>query len=158
MASDVSGVWRGFPRRRRRGIVQLGGAVQKQRATGGAPTVALDFRRPADRQAVALPTLRVVGGPDMLRFCNVYIGYSVTIGRDGACELPLVDNSISRRHAKLSRDHSGAISVEDLGSTNGTFYNDEGSPLGPQGRRDLRDNDRVKFGGVSTVVKIVPRV
>jgi diguanylate cyclase (GGDEF)-like protein len=118
--------------------------VQKQRATGGAPTVALDFRRPADRQAVALPTLRVVGGPDMLRFCSVYIGYSVTIGRDGACELPLVDNSISRRHAKLSRDHSGAISVEDLGSTNGTTVN--GRRV--RGATLVRPGDVIGVGGV----------
>src|SRR3954468_11896415 len=33
------------------------------------------------------------------------------------------DSEISRVHARLSRDHSGQLVVEDLGSMNGTFVN-----------------------------------
>ena len=51
---------------------------------------------------------------------------------------------------------SGAIHVEDTGSTNGTYVNDE--HLGFNGRRELKDGDRVRFGGFTTIVKIIGRV
>ena len=51
---------------------------------------------------------------------------------------------------------SGAIAVEDTGSTNGTFVNDE--HIGFNGRRDLRDGDRLRFGGFTTIVKVIGRV
>jgi pSer/pThr/pTyr-binding forkhead associated (FHA) protein len=95
------------------------------------------------------------------QFWPLYAGRNL-VGRAGAADgldIEINDPHTSSVHAAVHVDSGTRSShVEDLGSTNGTFYNDEGSPLGPQGRRDLRDNDRVKFGGVSTVVKIVPRV
>jgi pSer/pThr/pTyr-binding forkhead associated (FHA) protein len=51
---------------------------------------------------------------------------------------------------------TGGVSVEDTGSTNGTFVNDE--HIGFNGRRELRDGDRLRFGGFTTVVKVVGRV
>jgi pSer/pThr/pTyr-binding forkhead associated (FHA) protein len=51
---------------------------------------------------------------------------------------------------------TGGVAVEDTGSTNGTFVNDE--HIGFNGRRDLRDGDRLRFGGFTTIVKIVGRV
>jgi pSer/pThr/pTyr-binding forkhead associated (FHA) protein len=53
-------------------------------------------------------------------------------------------------------DQNGGIAVEDTGSTNGTYVNDE--HIGMNGRRDLKDGDRVRFGGFTTVVKIIGRV
>ena len=35
------------------------------------------------------------------------------------------DPEISRRHARLSREADGQLTIEDLGSANGTFVNDE---------------------------------
>jgi predicted component of type VI protein secretion system len=46
-----------------------------------------------------------------------------TIGREG-CEVNLMDPEVSRRHATI-RDHGGSLAIEDLGSTNGTFVNDQ---------------------------------
>jgi pSer/pThr/pTyr-binding forkhead associated (FHA) protein len=67
------------------------------------------------------------------------------------------DPTISSRHAALVIDAaSGSIGVEDTGSTNGTFVNDE--HIGFNGRRDLRDGDRLRFGGFSAVVKVIGRV
>jgi pSer/pThr/pTyr-binding forkhead associated (FHA) protein len=44
----------------------------------------------------------------------------------------------------------------DQGSTNGTFHNEEA--IGFQGRRELRDGDKVRFGGYSVmVVNVVGR-
>jgi pSer/pThr/pTyr-binding forkhead associated (FHA) protein len=49
---------------------------------------------------------------------------SVTLGRDKTCDIPLVlDKYISRRHARLIIDRDNDVVLEDLGSTNGTFYN-----------------------------------
>ncbi len=42
------------------------------------------------------------------------------------------------------------------GSTNGTYVNEE--HIGLNGRRDLRDGDKLRFGGYTTIVKIVSRV
>ena len=72
-------------------------------------------------------------------------------------EIPLPDATISSRHAALVVDGpTGAVSVEDTGSTNGTFVNDE--HIGFNGRRELRDGDRLRFGGFTTIVKVVGRV
>src|SRR4051794_30198650 len=48
------------------------------------------------------------------------------IGREEGCELPLLVELVSRRHARLTVnfDH---ILIEDLGSSNGTFIN--GQPI-----------------------------
>ena len=48
------------------------------------------------------------------------------------------------------------MQVEDTGSTNGTFVNEE--HIGFNGKRELRDGDKVRFGGFSTIVKIVGRI
>jgi len=87
-------------------------------------------------------------------------GGRMIIGRLGASDgidVPLQDPTVSSNHAALAIDAaSGAIVLEDTGSTNGTFVNDEA--LGPFGRRDLRDGDRLRFGGFTAIVKIIGRV
>lgn len=42
-----------------------------------------------------------------------------TIGRDASCDLVLFDGSVSRRHAVLEQDESGAVVLRDQGSRNG---------------------------------------
>ncbi len=83
-----------------------------------------------------------------------------TIGRFGTgdgLDIPLQDPTISSRHAALVVDATnGSVGVEDTGSTNGTFVNDE--HIGYGGRRELRDGDRVRFGGFTTIVKVIGRV
>ncbi len=87
-------------------------------------------------------------------------GGRVTIGRSSSgdqVDVPLADATISSRHAMIVVDGStGSVSVEDTGSTNGTYVNEE--HLGFNGRRELRDGDRVRFGGFSTIVKLIGRV
>jgi hypothetical protein len=87
-------------------------------------------------------------------------GGRMAVGRlaqsDGI-DISLQDPTISSRHAALNVDAaSGGIAVEDTGSTNGTFVNDE--HIGFNGRRELRDGDRIRFGGFTTIVKVIGRV
>ncbi len=46
----------------------------------------------------------------------------ITLGRDPGCDIPLVDDTVSTRHAQLTYHHSQWW-LEDLSSTNGTRLN-----------------------------------
>lgn len=48
----------------------------------------------------------------------------MVIGRDTAADITVSDQSISRKHAKISKE-GGQIRISDLGSSNGTFVNDK---------------------------------
>jgi diguanylate cyclase (GGDEF)-like protein len=66
----------------------------------------------------------------------------LTVGRCDSCSLPIRDDSVSRRHATLDPDAAGGHIVRDLGSTNGTYVNEE-RVVQP---RTLRAGDRIRFG------------
>jgi len=71
----------------------------------------------------------------------------LTVGRAAGCQVALEDNYVSQLHARVfTRD--GAVWVEDLGSTNGTYVNDRrvSSPLA------VRRGDQLKVG--STVLEL----
>jgi predicted component of type VI protein secretion system len=63
-----------------------------------------------------------------------------TIGREG-CDIVLADPEVSRRHASIRVDASGPA-IEDHGSTNGTYVNDQRI----EGVRSLSEGDTVRFG------------
>lgn len=48
---------------------------------------------------------------------------TIVIGRDGECDIALMDNTISRRHAQLSRLGADRYGVRDLESANGVYLN-----------------------------------
>ena len=73
------------------------------------------------------------------------------IGRMTPADLLLDGESVSRRHARISLGESGYI-IEDLGSSNGTFVNDERI----QTPRLLRAGDRVKIGPHEITLFIAP--
>jgi len=74
----------------------------------------------------------------------------VVLGRDaGAADLILdQDTEVSRRHATFSRSGAG-LTVQDLGSTNGTLMNDHRIDTAVP----LSNGDRVQIGG--TIIEIV---
>ncbi len=62
------------------------------------------------------------------------------VGRLDELDVSLQEDAVSRRHARLYRDSRG-WSVEDLGSTNGSWVNDQRVE-----RRELHDGDMLRFG------------
>jgi diguanylate cyclase (GGDEF)-like protein len=86
------------------------------------------------RKSVA-PSLVVVLGPDV--GMRLVLDRSVEMGRDPACELPLHDENVSWRHARVEDRGNGEWAAVDLGSTNGTIVNGqpcEGAVLKPGDR------------------------
>jgi hypothetical protein len=73
-------------------------------------------------------------------------GSSLVLGRDPACNLVINDVEVSRRHARFIAQ-SGGYAIEDLGSTNGTFIDEQRIkgvvPLKPGA--SIRLGDRVSF-------------
>lgn len=69
------------------------------------------------------PTSVVVHPPEG-KARTIKIGPSMTIGRAPECELLIDDTYASSQHARIF-GKNGTWYVEDLGSTNGTFVNDQ---------------------------------
>jgi hypothetical protein len=67
--------------------------------------------------------------------------HTVTLGRDGSCDIVLDDANVSRRHANLTQDVIGTWKLVDLDSTNGTLLN--GNPIITA---LLRDGDQITLG------------
>jgi pSer/pThr/pTyr-binding forkhead associated (FHA) protein len=74
---------------------------------------------------------------------------SFFIGREAACEVPLEDHVISRRHVRVSRDKDGGLLIEDLKSKNGTTLNDQ--PIPPGEPVPVREGDRIGVGPCTLV-------
>jgi diguanylate cyclase (GGDEF)-like protein len=72
------------------------------------------------------------------------------LGRDKSVEIQIEDANVSRQHAQISRE-GDKMYIQDLGSRNGTFLNDEN--IGAE-RRLLEKEDMIKLGG--TILKYLP--
>ncbi len=83
--------------------------------------------------------LEIVEGDDAGR--QTPLDGSIEIGREASIGLALDDDQASRRHARVTPQGDHAT-VEDLGSTNGTYLN--GQPI--EGERTLRSGDRLRVG------------
>jgi len=73
----------------------------------------------------------------------------VTIGRSSELDMVLVEDMVSRKHAKITVG-PGKVLIEDLGSTNGTFVNGEKIR---QAR--LKEGDRILIG--TSILQLVQR-
>lgn len=70
----------------------------------------------------------------------------IIVGRSSDVDMVLIEDMVSRRHARL--ECTSEISIEDLGSTNGTFVNGERIK-----RTSLKEGDRVLIG--TSIIKVV---
>jgi diguanylate cyclase (GGDEF)-like protein len=81
-------------------------------------------------------------GPDLGKRYDLH-GSSIIIGRDPASDIFVDEDTASRRHARVEKTSEQTLLV-DLGSTNGTYLNDNRIP--PDMPVRLAEGDRVKIG------------
>lgn len=73
------------------------------------------------------------------------------VGRDPTNHITISDVQISAFHARIERGPDGSFLLHDRSSTNGTFLN--GEQLTEM--RQLAENDAVRLGNTTLVLKIV---
>src|SRR5256885_7820426 len=71
----------------------------------------------------------------------------IIVGRSSELDMVLVEDMVSRKHAKIVVS-AGKVTIEDLGSTNGTFVNGEKIK---QAR--LKEGDRILIG--TSILKLI---
>ena len=99
-----------------RGLDRGTAPVAARRATARAPAP-VPARRPAlERRGLRADERQAAHGEDRRP--------SMVIGRAPECELLLDDTYVSQQHARIF-GKNGSWYVEDLGSTNGTFVNEQ---------------------------------
>ena len=72
----------------------------------------------------------------------------IVIGRSSELDMVLVEDMVSRKHARIMVNGTGQISIEDLGSTNGTFVNGEKVK-----QATLKEGDRILIG--TSILKLI---
>lgn len=86
--------------------------------------------------------LRLVSADGNLTF-ELRPGLTLVLGRALSCDLPVLDPTVSRKHAELVVE-PGSVSVRDLESSNGTFFHGART-----GSARLTPGERIVFGKVS---------
>jgi len=81
---------------------------------------------------------------------KVVISDSIVVGRSQKCGLQIGSSAVSRRHCEI-RVRENAVSVIDLGSSNGTFI--DALRLPPGDETPLPSGARLNVGGVRFVVQ-----
>jgi pSer/pThr/pTyr-binding forkhead associated (FHA) protein len=71
----------------------------------------------------------------------------ILIGRGSDLDMVLVEDMVSRRHARIT-SYGGELIIEDMGSTNGTFVNGEKVQ-----RSELSVGDRILVG--TSIIKLI---
>jgi|SRR3712207_1598639 len=93
------------------------------------------------RDGAASPQLVVERAPGHQSGLAYDIGDGAVMGRGDRVEIKLEDPFASSQHARLVRQGSVVV-LEDLGSTNGTYLNEELL----QGPQPLHPGDRIRIG------------
>jgi FHA domain len=120
-----------------------------RRSSGDAAPVDRPDYADATGMHTAGPAVRPTGTPKLrvgsgagLRAGSAYdLSEGALLGRGDQADIVLEDSFASSRHARLV-PHGDVIVLEDLGSTNGTYLNDE--PL--RGPQPLHPGDRIRIG------------
>jgi hypothetical protein len=87
------------------------------------------------------PRLRVESAAGLRAGSAYDLSDGALLGRGEQADIRLEDTFASSQHARLA-PHGDVIVLEDLGSTNGTYLNDE--PL--RGPQPLHPGDRIRIG------------
>jgi pSer/pThr/pTyr-binding forkhead associated (FHA) protein len=120
-----------------------GAVAEKSRPPTAAPA-----GKPPSVSAEAGEELVITAGTASGR--RLTLGDELVIGREVSGEGKLNDDhELSRRHARVARDATGQLTIEDLGSANGTFVNGERV----RGHQVLKVGDSVQIG--STTLQLI---
>jgi pSer/pThr/pTyr-binding forkhead associated (FHA) protein len=84
------------------------------------------------------PILIAQTGP--LKGQRFVLDRALVIGREASCDVTIPDRQVSRFHARVTPEE-GSVTLEDLGSKNGTHRNGESI----SGSVDLKDGDLVQI-------------
>ena len=95
----------------------------------------------ASDPALGAPRLRVETGAGLRDGAAYDLSEGAVLGRGDQADIKLEDTFASSQHARLA-PHGEVMVLEDLGSTNGTYLNDE--PL--RGPQPLHPGDRIRIG------------
>lgn len=90
------------------------------------------------------PKLRVEAAAGLRAGSAYSLADGAVLGRSEQADIQLQDTFASSQHARLA-PHGEVIVLEDLGSTNGTYLNEE--PL--RGPQPLHPGDRIRIGDSS---------
>jgi two-component system, cell cycle response regulator len=104
-----------------------------------AKTVVTNINRITEHPPTKEACLVVIYGPDLGRKYSLETP-SVTLGRSNKCDIQIDQESVSRAHSKVI-NAGRSVRIRDLGSTNGTYVNDELVE-----ERPLTDGDFIKIG------------
>jgi diguanylate cyclase (GGDEF)-like protein len=107
--------------------------------TGRNKTVVTVISRISERPAAKEACLVVIYGLDLGKKFNVDAA-SIVIGRSSKADIQIDQEAVSRNHCKLINTGKNIV-LRDLGSTNGTYVNDE-----LVDEYVLRDGDLIKIG------------
>ena len=123
-------------------VVRMGRTVLQVTDSSGA------VPEPPSAGPAPVPELVVTAGSSAGR--RLTLGDELILGREGSGDGELSDDrELSRRHARVARDADGRLTIEDLGSANGTFVNGDRV----HGRQLLELGDTVRIG--STTLELV---
>jgi hypothetical protein len=114
--------------------------VRDERVASGTVNIAVDERPQPARLA-----LRVRKG--MPAGARASLDHRITIGRDPACDLVLLDSRVSRRHLEIVPD-GAVLRLRDTGSSNGTTLNGNAVTVA-----DLGLGDVLRIGDSELVVE-----
>jgi pSer/pThr/pTyr-binding forkhead associated (FHA) protein len=92
--------------------------------------------------------LRFISGKYQGGEFPIYPDKPIVVGRSSDLDMVLVEDMVSRRHARIAVNPDNTITIEDLGSTNGTFVNGEKVK-----KARLKEGDRVLIG--TSILKVV---
>src|SRR5262245_40074053 len=100
--------------------------------------------KPGERDRACLIVIRGLNVGEMYKLTRS----EMVVGRGHPVDVEILDDGISRKHARIDFKEDGTVHVVDLGSRNGTYVN--GHKI--EATQELRDGDKIQLSSV-TILK-----
>jgi len=128
------------------GATRKGGAIGQEAYAKGSTAGATILKSQPPMEALLVPIAHNAHAAILLSQNKV-----MTVGRQAGSYLLIDHESVSRRHAEISFTHEQYVLL-DLGSSNGTFVNEE--RLEGDRAHILKPDDRVRFGKMNFTFQV----